>query len=336
MSKRQPDAARTANSNTSATALVERKPHIASRPPRRQRPEQWPGDTPWAYGLDWPTIIWIGLIHLGALAAPWTFSWAGLAVAVLLSWVTGSLGVCLGYHRLLTHGSFRTYPLVRRVFACLGTLAGEGPPITWVAMHRKHHQFSDHPGDPHSPRDGAWWSHMFWLFPRPYDPAWAEIRQRYAPDLLKDPFLRFLDRSFLAWHLGLGLALLGLGWAWGGWWLGLSLVVWGMFLRLVYVLHVTWLVNSASHIWGYRNYETSDNSRNLWWVGLLAFGEGWHNNHHAFQRCARHGHRWWEVDLTYAVIWGLERLGLAWEVVHSPQLQGKREGDAGSAESAAG
>jgi stearoyl-CoA desaturase (delta-9 desaturase) len=186
-------------------------------------------------------------------------------------------------------------------------------------MHRKHHQFSDRQGDPHSPRDGAWWSHMFWLFPRPEDAQWRQTVDHYAPDLLKDPFMPLLDRSFLAWHVGLGLVLLGLGWCVWGPAVGVSMVVWGMFVRLIYVLHVTWLVNSASHMWGYRNYQTPDNSRNLWWVGLLAFGEGWHNNHHAFQRSARHGHRWWEIDLTYLAILVLASLGLAWNVVQPPR-----------------
>ena len=259
-------------------------------------------------------MFWLGLVHVGALAAPFYFTWQGIVAFVVLSWLTGALGVCLGYHRLLTHGSFQTYPAVRRLLALLGTLAGEGPPITWVAVHRKHHQFADKPGDPHSPHDGGWWSHILWLFPRPREPQWTEMIGRYGKDLLKDRFMRLLDKTFLAWHLALGALLLGIGWL--GWDLrvGLSLLVYGMFLRMVWVLHVTWAVNSASHIWGYRNYPTHDDSRNLWWVGLLANGEGWHNNHHAFPGRARHGHRWWELDATFATICVLERLGLAWNV----------------------
>jgi stearoyl-CoA desaturase (delta-9 desaturase) len=182
-------------------------------------------------------------------------------------------------------------------------------------MHRKHHQHSDQDGDPHSPRDGAWWSHMLWLFPRPNKADWNATLKRYAPDMLKDPFMRMLDKTFLLWHFAAGAVLLAVGWAFWDFYTGLSFLIYGMFVRMVYVLHVTWLVNSASHMWGYRNYETHDNSRNLWWVGLLAYGEGWHNNHHAFQRGARHGHRWWELDLTYTVIAILRRLGLAWDVV---------------------
>jgi stearoyl-CoA desaturase (delta-9 desaturase) len=254
-------------------------------------------------------------VHAGALAAPLFFTWKGVLLTLVLGWVFGGLGICLGYHRLLAHRGFHTYPAVRRTLAWLGSLAGEGPPITWIANHRKHHQFSDRAGDPHSPRDGRWWSHMLWLFPRRHDPQWTQMLQRYAPDLCKERFMRFLDRSFLWWQFAAGGVLLAVGWTFWDLHTGLSFLFFGLFLRLVYVLHVTWLVNSAAHIWGYRNYETPDNSRNLWWVGLLAYGEGWHNNHHAFQRCARHGHRWWELDLTWVVIWSLERLGLAWNVV---------------------
>lgn len=271
--------------------------------------------SPWRHGFDWPVLLWIGGVHLFALAAPLFFTWKGVALTLGMGWVFGSLGVCLGYHRLLTHQGFKTYRPIRRLFAWLGALAGEGPPVTWVAMHRKHHQFSDRPGDPHSPHEGPWWSHMLWFLPKPHQPEWGETMRRYAPDLLEDPFMRFLDRTFLVWQFLIGFVLLAVGWSVWDAYTGWSFVFFGVFVRLVYVFHITWLVNSAAHMWGYRNYETSDNSRNLWWVGLLAYGEGWHNNHHAYQRCARHGHRWWELDLTYAVIWILARLGLVWDVV---------------------
>jgi stearoyl-CoA desaturase (delta-9 desaturase) len=271
----------------------------------------------WSRGLEWANVLWIGLLHVGALAAPFWFSWQGLAAVAVLAWVTGGLGICLGYHRLLTHASFKTYAPLRWFFAFLGGLAGEGPPITWVATHRKHHAFSDTEGDPHSPNDGKWWSHMLWLAPRMGPEILSDMNRRYAPDLLRDGGIRFLQKTFLLWHFALGAGLLALGWLCWDAYTGVSLLLWGLFVRLVWVLHVTWLVNSASHIWGYRNYQTSDNSRNLWWVGLLAYGEGWHNNHHAFQRMARHGHRWWEIDMTYWAICALERLGLAWNVVHT-------------------
>jgi fatty-acid desaturase len=269
----------------------------------------------WSRGVDWPVFLWITAIHLGALATPWFFTWAGLISTIVLGWVTGSLGICLGYHRLLTHGSFQTYRPVRWFLAVLGCLAGEGPPIHWIAHHRKHHQFSDLPGDPHSPKDGAWWSHVLWLFPQQHNADFQAMLRRYAPDLLKDPVMRFLSVSFLFWHFASGAALLAAGWLIWDLQTGLSLLFFGVFLRLAYVLHATWFVNSASHMWGYRNYETTDNSRNLWWVAIVAYGEGWHNNHHAFQRSAQHGHRWWEFDMTYWVILVLERVGLAWDVV---------------------
>jgi len=143
-----------------------------------------------------------------------------------------------------------------------------------------------------------------------------DLIDRYAPDLAKDPVLVFLHRTFLWQNLLLGAAIMGLGYAIGGdLYTAIAYVAWGVFARMVYVLHITWFVNSASHIWGYRNYETSDQSRNLWWVGLTAFGEGWHNNHHAYQRLALHGHKWWEFDMTYRAIWLMEKVGLAWNVV---------------------
>lgn len=272
----------------------------------------------WKNGLEWPATLWLAFIHLGALAAPFYFSWQGLVLAVVLCWVMGSLGICLGFHRMLTHGSFETYRPLRWMFAAMGTLAGEGPPIMWVAAHRKHHLHSDQDEDPHTPKHGGWWSHVFWMLPKHETRYWSEMYRRFAPDMMSDRVVRFLNRTFLWWHVGMGLTLFTVGWL--GWDLrmGMSFLVYGLFVRSVYVLNVTWFVNSASHIWGYQNYQTDDNSRNLWWVGLLAFGEGWHNNHHADQRRARHGHRWWEIDATYWVIWAMERLGLVWNVVREP------------------
>jgi fatty-acid desaturase len=270
----------------------------------------------WTEGVDLPVTIWILVIHFSALAAPFYFTWKGLGVCLFLAWLTGSVGVCMGFHRQLTHGSFCTYRPIRGLLALLGGLSGEGSAITWVANHRKHHLFSDKEGDPHSPRDGKWWSHMFWFMPD-FGTAHTEaLTTHYSPDLIKDPMMRFLHKMFLPSHVILGSTLFLSGWL--GWDMrtGISFLLWGMSVRLIYVLHVTWFVNSASHIWGYRNYETTDDSRNLWWVGLLAFGEGWHNNHHAFQRMARQGHKWWEIDVTYWAICVMEKCGLAWNVVH--------------------
>ena len=269
----------------------------------------------WSLGLDWPVVLWIGFIHASAIAVPFFFSWQGLVAFVALTWLTGSLGVCMGYHRLLTHGSFTTYRPIRWMLAVLGGLSGEGSALTWVANHRKHHVYSDQEGDPHSPRDGKWWSHMLWFMPN-FGQRWhAELTDKYAPDIKKDPVMRVIHYMFLPSHFILGAILLFTGYLFWGWYVGVSMLLWGLSLRMVYVLHVTWFVNSASHIWGYRNYETDDDSRNNWWVGLLAFGEGWHNNHHAHQRLASQGHRWWEIDMTYWVILLMEKVGLAWNVV---------------------
>ncbi len=279
---------------------------------RPQNPEL---ENIWARGLDWPIVIWIAVVHLGALAAPFYFTWKGLAIFAFLSWFTGSVGVCLGYHRQLTHGSFSTYKPVKWLLAFFGGLSGEGSALTWVANHRKHHMFSDKHGDPHSPRDGKWWSHMLWFMPDWGRKHYDELTARYAPDLVKDPVIRLLHSLFLPSHIASGIVLFAVGYFGWDMYTAISFVTWGLFLRMVYVMHVTWFVNSATHLWGYRNYETSDDSRNLWWVGLLAFGEGWHNNHHAYQRMAKHGHKWWEFDMTYCMIWLMEKCGLAWDVV---------------------
>ncbi|MDZ4782832.1 MAG: fatty acid desaturase [Planctomycetia bacterium] len=283
----------------------------------------------WSRGLDWVNAIWIGFVHVGALVAlyPYFFSWKGFGLAVALYWVTGSLGICLGFHRYLTHGGFSTYRPVRWFFGLIGGLAGEGPALNWVAVHRKHHAHSDQAGDPHSPHDGAWWSHMLWLMPNNGSNYYKEMHRRYAPDLLKDPVMRFLDATFLLWHWLLGCGLFAIGYFGWDFQTGCSFVAWGMFVRMCFVMHVTWLVNSATHIWGYTNYKTTDDSKNLWWVGLLAFGEGWHNNHHAFQRMARHGHKWWEIDVTYYAIVALEKVGLAWNVVHDVPQRKRAAGE---------
>jgi stearoyl-CoA desaturase (delta-9 desaturase) len=268
-----------------------------------------------ASGPNYPVIFWLTLLHLGALAAPWFFSWQAVALAVALYWLTGSMGVCLGYHRLLTHGAFQTYKPIRWTIALIGGLSGEGSAIDWEANHRKHHAHSDHDGDPHSPRDGAWWAHMFWLGWAIHGDELEAHLTRWAPDLAKEPAMRWLGMMFIPIHILSGVALLVAGYWLGGTALASSFLVWGLFVRLVLVLHATWLVNSAAHIWGYRNYDTTDDSRNNWMVALVTFGEGWHNNHHAYPRMARQGHRWWELDPTFGVIRLMQWTGLAWDVV---------------------
>jgi stearoyl-CoA desaturase (delta-9 desaturase) len=263
----------------------------------------------------WPTIMWLVGLHILSLAAPFTFTWQAALVTVFLYWLAGSIGICLGYHRLLTHSGFKTYAPVRWAVATIGCLAGEGSPIDWVANHRKHHAHSDHEGDPHSPREGGWWAHMFWLAYGFHGKDQEDHVRRWAPDLAKDPAIRFISRMFIPINFVAGVILAAFGYWLGGTSMAVSMVVWGVFLRLTLVLHSTWLVNSATHMWGYRNYTTTDDSRNLWWVAMLTHGEGWHNNHHAYPRMAVHGHKWWEIDITYAAIRCLRAIGCAWDVI---------------------
>jgi fatty-acid desaturase len=214
------------------------------------------------------------------------------------------------YHRLLTHRSFKCSRAVEYTLAALGTCCLEGKPAYWVAQHRQHHQYSDHEGDPHSAREGFWWSHMLWLIWIPSNESAEKLQKRYAPDLLRVPYYRFLSRFYLAPSILLA-ALLYLA---GGW----PFIVWGMCVRLVFCYHATWLVNSASHRFGYRNFPLPDLSTNCWWVALLAYGEGWHNNHHAFPTSARHGLRIWEIDPAYTFIRLLRVAGLAWDLRTPP------------------
>ena len=269
-------------------------------------------------GVAWGAAAWIAIVHLGALAAPWTFTWAGLGTLLFMYWLTGGIGVCLTYHRLLSHRSFSTYAPIRWMLAWIGGLAGEGSAIHWVANHRIHHAKSDHEGDPHSPREGFLWSHMLWCLQAIRPEARKELHHRWAPDLEKDPVLRFLDQTFLLWQVVLAVGLFAIGYFASGMQTAVSLLVWGVFLRMVIVLHATWCINSVTHVWGYKTYDNGDDSKNLWWVALLTFGEGWHNNHHAYQRAANYGHRWWEFDSTYLMIRILSGCGLAWNVAPIP------------------
>jgi len=262
-------------------------------------------------GLDWISVLWIAGLHVGALLAPFFFSWSGLVVCGILYVLTG-LGITVGYHRLLTHRSFQTPRWLEYLLALFGVLANEGGPLKWVATHRKHHAFADQSADPHSPREGFWWAHMLWWMHRDAvldDPAQARVNVK---DLANDPVYRFLERFQIVPVLALAGLLYFLGEVWGG--VGWSWLIWGMFVRTILVQHSTWLVNSAAHIWGYRNFSTRDTSTNLWWVALLSFGEGWHNNHHAFQRSARHGLRWREFDMSYLLIRLFSLVGLAREI----------------------
>ncbi len=285
--------------------------------PARENKPQGEGHDPWV--INWPTVGWLVLLHVGAAFAPWTFTWQALAVMLVLHWFNGCIGITLGFHRLLTHSSLQTYKPVKYFFAFVGGLAGEGSAIDWVSNHRKHHACSDQEGDPHSPRDGAWWSHMLWLAYVLSGEARERHVNRWAPDLAKDPVMQWIGAMFIPSHIVMGAALMGIGYAMGGWPMAWSFLVYTVFLRLVLVLHATWLVNSASHMWGYKNYETTDDSRNNWFVALITYGEGWHNNHHAYPRMAPHGHKWWEFDITYSMIRLMKATGLAWDVVDYKQ-----------------
>ena len=256
--------------------------------------------------FDWVNVIYFAVIHAIALTAFWHFSWTGLAIAAVGWWVAGSLGICFTFHRLLTHRGFRVPKAIEYLGTIFGTLASEGGAITWVAMHRMHHARSDEPGkDIHTPKDGFWWSHMGWIV-CDIGMERRAMERRWAPEMVADPVHRFLNHFHIFPNILVGLAL----YAWGGW----SIVVWGVFVRIVVTLHGTWLVNSATHTWGYRTWMTNEDSRNLWWVGVLAWGEGWHNTHHAFPRSARHGFEWWEVDATWVVIRALAAVGLATDI----------------------
>jgi len=263
--------------------------------------------SPLSTTIAWGPVLWILALHGGALLAlnPQWFSWSALAVCVLLHWFTGGIGICLTYHRLLTHRSFVTRPRwLEYVLTAIGCCASEGGPIGWVADHRRHHAHSDEENDAHSPNRGFGWAHMFWwMTPDITADHTPEYLERWAPDLTRDPVQVWFDRYHLIFPIALGVALLAVG--------GMPWLVWGCFVRTILVLHTTWLVNSATHVWGYRSHETRDNSTNLWWVALLTYGEGWHNNHHAYQTSARHGLRWWEVDMTYLAIRLMSFCGIA-------------------------
>jgi fatty-acid desaturase len=217
-----------------------------------------------------------------------------LVVSIVLWWITASLGVGMGFHRLLTHRGYKTPILVEYFITFCGALALEGGHILWVVTHRIHHAHTDVPGDPHTPRDGGWWSHIGWMLRGPAQQYEPEVIARYAPDLIKDKFHVWLNKLYWLPIVFLAVALL----VFGGW----SYVMWAIFFRVTFNLHATWLVNSATHMWGKRRFATRDDSRNNWLVALLTFGEGWHNNHHAHPTSARHGLAWYEIDLNW---WGI-------------------------------
>jgi Fatty-acid desaturase len=261
------------------------------------------------------------LATIYAITLVWQRYVTALDIAMMLvMYVISGMGITIGFHRLLTHRSFETNKYLRGMFLIMGSMAVEGPAATWASTHIQHHAHSDKEDDPHSPLEGLWHAHIGWMFSdKP-----ANIK-KYGAWLLKDEQVMFFSRTFFIW-VGLGILIPMLvgaaAYGWEGLWRGL---LWGGLVRIFITHHITWSVNSVCHTFGSRMFHTSDRSYNNWIVGLLAFGEGWHNNHHAFPRAAFHGMRWWQVDLSAYVIKLLAKVGLVWNIWQpSPEMQQKR------------
>ena len=260
--------------------------------------------------VSWVPIVWIMTFHVFALLAflPRYFTWQALGVCVFLHWLTTSVGISMTYHRLLSHHSFVVKPKwVEYLLTIIATCAAQGDAIGMVSDHRRHHAHTDLDFDTHSPTKGFLRAHFFWWWIKDdrelHVPSYYK---RWAPDLWKDPIHRFLSRYHWVFPVGLCAVLYAVG--------GMPWLIWGGFVRTVLVIHTAWSVNSVSHTWGYRNYETQDLSRNTWWVAIITYGEGWHNNHHAAANSAKIGEKWWEIDTTYALIHLMKFLGLAHKV----------------------
>ena len=266
-------------------------------------------------GINWVSVTAFTLFHVGAVIALF-FNWPAFFTAMVLYWISLSLGIGMGYHRLLTHRSYKPPKWIEYFLATCGTLALEGGPMLSVATHRIHHQFADKHGDPHTPRDGKWWSHVVWMLVGDVSHCNIDQCSRYAPDICKDRILVLLSKYHYVPLVIVGILLAAFG--------GLPFLLWGVFLRVTIGLHVTWMVNSLTHFTGSRRFATRDDSRNNWFVALLSFGEGWHNNHHADPTSARHGLDWYEIDMNWMAIRSLEIVGLA-KSVHVARLKLKLE-----------
>jgi stearoyl-CoA desaturase (delta-9 desaturase) len=256
--------------------------------------------------FNWNTFIAVGIFHVFAVAALFTFSWANLAAAAVTWWVAGSWGIGMGYHRLLTHRGFKAPRWLEFFLSACGTLAFQSGPLSWVTTHRIHHAFTETDKDPHSPRNGTYWSHIGWIFRgTAQNQSWATM-QRYCPDITRHKFQVFLNNYYYVPAIILAVVLFAIG--------GPGMVLWGIFLRTVIGWHSTWLVNSATHLWGTRRFDTRDDSRNNGLIAAMTFGEGWHNNHHAYPRSAKHGMTWYEFDPNWLQISVLEKLGVVKDV----------------------
>lgn len=253
--------------------------------------------------VNWATLVFLSFFHLASVAALFFWSWPAVITAIVLYWIGCSLGIGMGYHRLMTHRGYKVPKAVEYFLIICGSLALEGGPIQWATTHRIHHAHTDKQGDPHTPRDGGWWAHIGWILARTKQLQDKTMLQRYAPDLMNDRFYVWLNRFYYVPLIALAVALLTIG----GW----RVMLWGIFLRVTLGLHSTWLVNSATHLWGKQRFATGEDSRNNWWVAILTFGEGWHNNHHAYPTSARHGLKWYEIDFNWIGIRVLQFLGLA-------------------------
>ena len=271
----------------------------------------------WEYIL--PVIVFHLLIPLAFF--PYFFSWWGVLFLPVGNYLFCSIGIGGGYHRLLTHRGFDCPKWFEHILATLGVCSFQDSPARWTLVHRVHHQHSDQQPDPHTPRVSAFWAHMGWLFVDNRELSSGLAYDKYVRDLMRDPYYLWLQRGLnwvwvyvahavVIFALGLGVGWLISGTAAGTLQIGLQWLLWGVIFRTLYTWHVTWGINSVAHIWGYRNYETREDSRNNWLFALLTNGEGWHNNHHADPRSAAHGHRWWELDVTYLTLRFFERIGL--------------------------
>jgi stearoyl-CoA desaturase (delta-9 desaturase) len=266
---------------------------------------------PAGHQIHWKNTAIVLSFHTLALVALFYISWQNLIVMLILNWMTASLGIGIGFHRLLTHRSFKAPKWLEYGLTMLGCLAIQDGAVRWVATHRMHHAHTETEQDPHSPLKGGFWAHLGWILRGNAQDHDSATLTRYAPDLLKDRFHVWLERYYVLPSIILGIILFLIG----GW----SMVLWGIFLRTVVGWHETWLVNSATHIWGSRRFETGDSSTNNGLIAFLSFGEGWHNNHHAHPTSARHGLKWNEFDMNWLTIKLLEKLGLAKQIrVYKP------------------